>query len=369
MELRQKSWRLHFKQNKHLLWVFALGVVCTLLGLLLLRTSLTSTAIGIVHYRDESTLYAPSDAKLVDLKVTAGDRVKAGTLLARLENRDTEFHILDTEQELAEARLALLNVELEVRELSVTGGGADFENLDQRIELLDEALEIQETLTKIKEQAAEQKIISRADALRDRLTSFDLRIQHLDVSNNKAWQARGLLDIRKERLILKRDQLQSQVAYLEKKYQMLLESLSALEIAAPHEGIVSDVYVRSLNAFVHEGTPLLKLSRENSGFEVTAYLDERNVDLVQSGMPVRLRSLVYHSGSEGYMKGSVKRIVKNISDLHPQATERSMFEVVVALESSPFPPVNGSRVEMEIILGETDWLSLLTGQVGNRRTD
>ena len=83
----------------------------------------------------------------------------------------------------------------------------------------------------------------------------------------------------------------------------------------------------------------------SAGYMARIYVGERNVDLIRIGSPVRLETPVFSSTSEGYIQGSVTRVV-----MDAEATPESGFEVEIALETWPVEPVIGSRVTAEIIL-------------------
>src|SRR5690606_18054356 len=118
-----------------------------------------------------------------------------------------------------------------------------------------------------------------------------------------------------------------------------------------------------------QGEKIVKIADDSSGFQARAYIPERNIDLVKTGMPVRMESMVFHSQLEGYLYGNIEKIVNPRDITTPSDTEDSYFETIVNITDYPYPPVHGSRVHMEIIIGKGNMISALMSRPGQSRKD
>lgn len=280
-------------QSGWLWWVFGSGGLLLFLGLFLIRMEVTSTAVGVVRAGEQQMLYAPRAGRVADVVVEPGERVQQGDVLMRLEDSGLGRDLLSLRARLGEIEEAIALAEVRRRELEITGG-------------MREA-----GLGEIYQREAEVRL--------DR--------------------QRGL-----------RELVEAELALLERE-------AASLEIRAPFDGVVSNVYARNHGMRVGAGDPLLMVADPDSGFEVRAFVRDRNVDLIRPGLPVRMESHVYQSSAEGYILGTVERIV-----LDPAGEEthgRDGFEVVIRLESYPVDPVLGQRVDVKIIVEDAGPLDLL----------
>jgi multidrug resistance efflux pump len=334
--------------------VASLGILCLTIGLLFLRLEITTKGSGRIAARTDHVLYAPRLAHIEKILVQPSDSVKQGDLLMVLSTPDLQTEILRLKEVAAEARLDATSAELKLGELAITGGMAEALQAEEAQAILTEIASVHEAIGTVYKEAAEKGMVTRIQELEKMIQGLRGNLDKLETRRLITLKNSGLPAILKDRETVRLQNARTRIELLDRQIALREKELQSLRIHASSDGLVSDIYVRHVGKLVQAGEPLLTLVQPQDGYEVKASIDDRNLDLVRIGMPVRLESKVYQSNREGYMWGTVRQIVKdNLS-----ATQ-SGFEVTVDIDSYPLEPVIGSRVDFEIIITDGDPLRAL----------
>lgn len=325
--------------------VTVVGLLFLAAGLLFLRLEITSRGEGRVAARSDSILHAPRTASIEAVLVRPSDRVEQGAVLMVLRSSELEGEWLRLQEAVAEARLEKVGSELKLRELALTGGMAEAMQAEAAQAVLDEIAAAYEDIEAVYASATRQGLTTRIQELEKRVEGLRGQLQRMENTRLLTLKASGLPELLIERETARLEHARARVELLERQIALREREREELLIRAAHDGWVTDIYARHPGQRVEAGEALLTLVRPEDGYEVKAFVEDRNVDLIQVGMPVRLESKVYQSNREGYMWGTVSRVVTDT-----RTASRSGFEVTIVIDTYPIEPVIGSRVEFEIII-------------------
>jgi len=341
--------------GRHLLKASALiGILMLVTGLYWMNLEVIIPGDGRVEAKTTCPLYAPRTARLESILVQPGDEVNEGELLVVFSDEALESRILEKEAEIAGLRHEKELISLEIGELNLVAGGLSYQLAKVSAPLLETEDDLLDRIHVIHRELSEIGLVGELELLE--LEARRLRTQrdkHRELAEIELWD-QGWLEnqlkqarARKARVAELGDQLEKQVAHLRSEQERLT-------LYAPFPGVVSDVQSRFPGKWLAAGDPVLTLVRPGDGYQVRMWVEDRNIDLVKAGIPVRLEPRVYTASIEGYVYGEVSRVI-----LDPDLRESRGFEVWVDLHEWPVEPVIGSVVFAEIRLekqGVLAWL-------------
>ncbi len=347
------------KSNKFLIIVFVIGLAFTLGGLTLVRMEITSTAMGVVQYKEETVVFAPIQAQIEQVLVTPNQFIQAGDTILRLGNPDLELQINQTEIDLFKAKRAFKQAELDLAQEDITGKIPELQNIQEILRVQKEYARLSNLLEENNEVSLEQNLISRKQYYLEGMAHLKHQMSLIENEQLNSWKEKGLESIHGEMGVNALQHIELQVSQLEKRLALLKQEAAKLDIVAPHDGIVVDYYFDYKNELISQGEKVLKFANPRSGFQVKSYIPEKNIDLISMGMKARMESRVFHSQLEGYLHGEVVQLINSRDVNRPEDTQIAFYEVLVDVQDYPYPPVHGSRVELEIIIGRGSVIAAL----------
>lgn len=172
----------------------------------------------------EIQLFTRLPGEAVEVLVEEGDLVKTGDVLARLDDRDQQLAVTDTEVMLQEARdrqmLALIAIEeAEAQITKTTWAAAQAERDYQRDVKLFEATDVASPLSK---QALEAKLLERDNAQHEKAQS----------------------DLTKRRMVIEEQQAQTAIARAEVALDVAKRNVEKMHIVAPFDGVIAQRNIR-----------------------------------------------------------------------------------------------------------------------------
>ncbi len=349
----------------------------------------TVTAPGTLVGTRKVTLAANVGGRVAELNVQAGDHVKAGAVLARLEAGDLE-------QAVAKAELGLQQAQLELEKLQRPASEADIRAAENAVSQAGSALGIAQSE---RDQTLAEDLFLNAlpnarIAYNDKKEWYESRQRlfsegkldsfwFVDQARREFEDAEKNLQVLEAQAALKERTANSDVSKDAQEYQEAKDKLAALQaggdplalkaaqikvqeaqitlddakadlasavVKAPFTGIVLEVKAAAGEA-VAAGGALLVLG-DPIAVEVAANVVEEDFPLVAVGQPVEL---FFDAQPELAIMGKVARIV-------PQRTsdDRPLYPVIIALdEAIPQTLAPGMTVDASIVLdSRTDVLRL-----------
>lgn len=331
-----------------------MGVLMLLSGFYWLKLDILIRGEGLIEAKNLQPLYAPRGARLEVISVRPGDEVRAGDLVAELSDPDLRLRLQELETDLQLAREAVQRAADELREFDLTEGGTAYMRAERSLALHTEEDRVLGQIVDIHKSLSEMGLVGELELLELELRRISARRGLLE---DRMWlqlAERGQVELSRERKTREVENAEARLALLEKQRASLKSELARLEIRAPVDARVTDVLHWQPGEWLQTGDTILRLAVPDDGYRVRLRVQDRNVDLLRPGMPVRMESRVYTSSLEGYTFGTVERLVAD-----PLSREADGFEVWVELTEWPVEPVMGSRLDAEILLekqGVMEWM-------------
>ena len=342
-----------------------IGVILITLGLFFLRFDLTIQAPGTVRARDEVRVFAPLEGVLATHAAQLGQAVTNGQLLLALDDTDLNLRLLAVDRELAEAKAALERNRIARAELEVRPGPAELVTADERRDRLARIAAIQSEIEKNYVSGRDLQIISELEVRKQEIERLRSELDLLHASLMADWQKAGVPAFEGERLAAEQQRLEALIQLARRERDLLSARLATTRIVSPMDGQVIALGPRFPGMAVAQGAELLKLAGTGGPFQVRAYIEERNVDLVRVGARALMESAVFDSMLEGYVDGVVTRVGPEGAAGSDGAPPR--YEVDIEVTHSPYPLVLGSGVEVRLLLGRRPLTDLFFNTGGSLR--
>ncbi|WP_027555526.1 HlyD family secretion protein [Bradyrhizobium sp. Cp5.3] len=288
------------------------------------------------YVKADSTIIAPKvSGYIADVLVADNEPVKAGQVLARIDDRDFKTALNQARADVAasEAAVKNLNAQIELQEPLIQQQAAEVDATEA-------------TLTFAQQERARYDNLMKSGAgtiQRAQQTDAALRSQTAQLQQGKA----GLIAANKkiEVLSTQRAQALAQLDHARALEQQAALNLSYTQITAPVDGTVGARTLR-VGQYVQAGTQLMAVVPLDAVY-VVANFKETQLTHVRNGQPVELRVDSYHS----------TRLKGHVDSLSPAS----------GLEFALLPPDNATgnftkivqRVPVKIVLDDRRLSGLL----------
>jgi membrane fusion protein, multidrug efflux system len=288
------------------------------------------------YVKADSTIIAPKVSGYIsEVLVADNEQVKAGQLLARIDDRDFRTALMQAQADVAasEASVKNLNVQIELQEPLIQQQAAEVDAAEANLKFAQEERTRYDGLMK-----SGSGTLQRAQQ-----TDAALRAQTAQLQQGKA----GLIAANKkiEVLSAQRAQAVAQLDHARAVEQQAALNLSYTQITAPLEGTVGARSLR-VGQYVQAGTQLMAVVPLDAVY-VIANFKETQLTHVRNGQPVELQIDSFHS----------TRLKGHVDSLAPAS----------GLEFALLPPDNATgnftkivqRVPVKIVLDDQSLKGLL----------
>ena len=335
-----------------------LGLLVFLAGLFLVRTEFSLTAEGEVRRLAERQVRAPMDGRIEAVRFEDGEAVAADEVVVRMESREARLELLAGRQSRAELETALLRNRMALKRAEVRPAEAEVLTAPQRDAILARIGELQDGLIGRMESLEDSGGISATALQERRIDRLRLRLERLAAGARADWMEADLPELDRERLEAERERLEAKRPMLRERVALLEERVARSEVRAPIGGKLTRLRSLRSGAEVSRGTLLFQVVDPETPFVVETRVPEKNIDLVRAGVPVRMESGVFIAMAEGYVEGRVLSVSPD-AEAGAAGSEGPLYEVDIEVVKTPLPLVLGSRMDVEILLGERSLLELL----------
>jgi len=396
-----------FFVGKVIIYTSIFFIIATIAILLIARTEEVVIARGTVKPRFRCEIHALDAGVLVDVKFKGGESVKAGELLAQLDDKKLTDEKVRKQGQIAEAdgQVTVLQKkladDLAKKKSLITEAEAQLSILQMKGNRLQKdpaqtdqyrfartELEVAE-----KEVEAEQKEVTRVDALvkenvaapaeldREKVkleqaegqlktAQEKVRILNLNLSKDTLAEAQGELVLQEQRLSNLKGELktvqsstEAEIALQEKRLAGLKEELKTLEtdierckIKAPVAGEV--VFSGKKPGEAVTPGELTFIVAQGSEARLDAFVDEAQIHKVGFGQLVRIYPTTFDYREYGEAKGTVDEILPYAQTIGGA----NQFEVHIIVHETPLPLKFGSSATAHIVVGERGLLDMLLGR-------
>ena len=335
-----------------------LGLLIFVAGFFLVRTEFKLTSEGEVRRAKEREVVAPSDGHIEAVRFSDGESVSAGEVVMRMAAPDARLELLAGRQSMAELEAALLRNEIARKRAKVRPAPAEVLTAPERDRILGRIQSLQEELVGRLETLESSGGISATALQEHRIDKLRVELERLAAATRANWMEAGLPELDREALEAERKRLEAERPVLRERLALLEEKAGRAEVRAPIGGTLTRVRSLRSGAEVGRGELLFRVVDTETPFLVRAEVPEKNIDLVRPGVPVRMESGVFNALAEGYVRGRVVSVSPDAEPGGPGA-DAPVYDVDIEVVRSPLPLVLGSRMEVEILLGERSLLEML----------
>ncbi len=346
----------------------AIGFVLIVIGVLMARMEMTVRSTGTVYAEGQRYVYAGTDGVLREHHAGIGEVVEAGAPLVSMDTLGVEREISSFRREIEEVEGLLEENELAHRELDVRPLPAEVASADQRLELISVIRQINEDIMASLQQLEAVRAIRSLELNRQRLAVINSELAGLGAEVYSRWKKDGLAEIERRKLEIAAGRLENRKTALQRELELLERERDTYTVRAPVDGRILDIHKRYEGMAAKEGDLLVTMAPENLSYRIKTYVEQRNVDLLQPGLEVRMESGVFDSVLEGYLYGRVLNVVEAARGAESGTDwESPRFEVTIKVTDTPYPLVLGSTVDVRLIIGQRNILELLTGRPAGGR--
>jgi HlyD family secretion protein len=345
----------------------------------------------------------PTGGVVGELRVRDGDRVKAGEVLARLDQTVTQANLAIVDKGLAEqfAKQARLVAEQDgateialpkLRQASFSGGAA------QAIEGFDGALATEVKLMQVRRASREgqkAQLKERVAQLHEQIRGLQQQVEAKDreakfldqelVGIRELWQKKMIelgrlipLERDASRLAGERGALVAEIAQArgritETELQVLQvdadlrtevgkemadvrakiaelverkvaaeDQLARVEIRAPQDGVVHQLAIHTVGGVVSAGEPIMMIVPEADALEVETKVNPQDIDQVRSGQRAVLRFPAFNQRTTPEVDGTVSYVAADLTT--DQKSGASFYTARVAIPADAMQRLGGAKL-------------------------
>lgn len=351
---------------------FALiGFLILLLWASIFQIDQTITAIGQVIASDRTQVVQSADGGVLSkLNVKEGDKVQKGQIVAVLEKNRANAAYLDALGKVAALKMTYQRLQSEITgkifipDSELSKQYPDLANVQvqlykqRRLSLLEQTKQLSANYDlAIQELAMNEPLlksgdVSRAELLRLRRVANEIYIQKITLQN------KYLQDANTE-LSKTRDDLSTQEQILADKEQ----TLEHTDLVAPEDGVIKNIKITTLGAFVRQGEEVMQILPTNSELVVEAKIKPGDMANIVDGMYARVKLDAYDYSIFGVMEGKVFYISPDsLSEESRQGPDQIFYRVRIKILNSQLKVDTNKKIEVRP--GMTASVDLL----GNKRS-
>ncbi len=350
-------------------WFYTVfGVFLCAGALFFIDSDFTVAAPGVVAYKRSLPVFAPRGGIVSEVRVSEGDSVTPGQVVLQLENTADEELLLAQKHRLASSKRALALAEIALEEWDVRPGDALLVAAKARLDWMEDMLDARKEMVSLFEEAVARDLVTELRLREERFSLMEAEGALIEARIKGEWVDEGLLELSRKRLLALLEEARAAHSALEEEVELLARMRDRLTLRAPFEGRIATLDFNYEGMAVEKGAFVFEVIDESGPVEVEALVGERNFDLLQVGGLARITSRMAGSLVGDEFTGRISEL-----PLSPESesSDGPRYEVEIAVDDPPFTLVEGSTVEVELVLGRRTLLDAildaLSGQNARRR--
>ena len=296
-------------------WLVLTALILLLIAFVLwgLLGRVSTTIMGngaIVRRGGVHNVMTTGGGLLADLTVQPGDHIRAGQLVAHVEQPAMVEKLTLARQALAEgerARADTRGVNMEQARLQIGAIERKLQNASQQITRLDEQIKLAEEQVRTTDGLLKKGLVTRRQTVDARQQLAALQGERANTmaetnqlqSDRYGWEKKAAEQdvILKEKVL----ELQANVAEAEKE----LEEKS--RVVSTYDGEVIELKTYS-GERIEAQTPVLSLQSSDNNLEVVAYIPSLRAKEVRAGMDAEISPSIVKREEYGFMRGKVRDV-------------------------------------------------------------
>jgi multidrug efflux pump subunit AcrA (membrane-fusion protein) len=290
----------------------------------------TVTYTGTIAPLNEEDVYPRVTGRLVDIPVYPGDRVRAGQLVARLDDVELSSKVRE-----AEAMAAVAQANRAQMEADLVGARHGIAQMDKELAMVDAELAYASSVARRSEQLVASGAISRQEYENDRSMAASLDAKR-DAARAKLEQARAMEAAARRKL----EAGDSMVAQNRAVLRTATVVRDYVNIVTPTSGYVVKRLVAP-GVLVQPGMPILKIAQIDR-VRLQANVGERDLASIRVGSPVIV--------STAAAPEPITARVTSVAPFVDQGSRTAVVEAIVDNANRRFLP--GQYVTMQLVTGD-----------------
>jgi len=391
--------------NRKLIAISAVGVLLLILWAAVARIDEVTRGMGkVIPSSKVQLVQAAEPATVSSILVRAGQSVKKGELLVRLDDSQSSSQLgqLETENQRLTARAARLGNEggagggasgldadeaqlqavrqatarskqsalaaqVEQRRRDLTEGQATVSSLENSARLAQDQVNMLAPLAR-KGIVPQTELLSAQRELVDvqgRLAAARQGTARASaaISEAQASLSEARFDFRQQALN-ERSELNTKIAVNEQTIRGAAARLERNELRAPVDGIVNDVQVTTVGGFVNAGQKIMQIVPVGEQLLIEARVSPKDIAFIKTGDRANVKVTAYDFSIYGGLAGVVRQI--SADSIYDEAEKQAYYSVIVETDRSyivskgkRLPIVPGMICDVEIVTGRKSVLTYL----------
>ena len=391
-------------------------------GLFLLWSSLAQVdevtrGQGKVIPSSKLQVITAADAAMVsEVLVRSGQRVKKGQLLARLDSPENSSQVgqLEAETQSLQSRVSRLTAEGTGQTVACTGSDCAGEQALRQaresalsskvsalqasaeqarrdageaaatIQSLSGSLQLAQHQVQMLEPLAAKNIVPQTDLLDKRREVIDLQGR---ISAAREQQGKALAAVReaqaqaaqagfefRQSALDERSQIAAKIAVNEQSLRGAEGKLGRTELRSPVDGVVNDVQVTTIGAYVQPGQKIMEVVPAGEKLLVETRVKPSDIAFIKVGDKALVKVTAYDFSTYGGLEGRVVQV--SADSIYDENEKQAFFTVIVETDKSfltaaghRLPITPGMMTDTQIITGRKSILTYLLKPVLKARSD
>lgn len=286
--------------------------------------------IGTISPKKSSTVSSAIAGQIKKMSVAEGSKVKAGDLLAKIEDNQLAASYATAEKKLDTLQINYQYLNSEVENFHSTSP------LVKKLESATFNYDYIKGESEKYEELYEEGIVSQAE--------YDKIKQEMDTAHFQLQELQATIDDAYRKLTHEKDMVESQISEVNVSLSELDIKIKDTSIRAPISGVVKKLYANTGDLAVM-GKPLVEIDN-NAELIVNVNITESDLERINVGSKAILK-----------VKGASDEITTTVSKVLPNINPNTRVGIV---EIGPIKPqegvnlVSGSSVEVDIIISESE---------------
>ena len=359
---------------------------------------------------------AADPATVSEVLVRSGQRVKKGQLLARLDSPENASQVgqLEAETQSLQSRVSRLTAEGTGQSVACTGSDCAGEQALRQaresalsskvsalqasaeqarreageaaatIQSLQGSLQLAQHQVQMLEPLAAKNIVPQTDLLDKRREVIDLQGR---ISAAREQQGKALAAVReaqaqaaqanfefRQSALDERSQIAAKIAVNEQSLRGAEGKLGRTEIRSPVDGVVNDVQVTTIGAYVQPGQKIMEVVPAGEKLLVETRVKPSDIAFIKVGDKALVKVTAYDFSTYGGLEGRVVQV--SADSIYDENEKQAFFTVIVETDKSfltaaghRLPITPGMMTDTQIITGRKSILTYLLKPVLKARSE
>jgi len=359
---------------------------------------------------------AADPATVSEVFVRSGQRVKKGQLLARLDSPENTSQVGQLEAEtqslqsrvsrltaegtgqtvactgsdcageraLSQARESALSSKVSALQASAEQARRDVGEAAATIQSLQGSLALAQHQVQMLEPLAAKNIVPQTDLLDKRREVIDLQGR---ISAAREQQGKALAAVReaqaqasqanfefRQSALDERSQIAAKIAVNEQSLRGAEGKLGRTEIRSPVDGVVNDVQVTTIGAYVQPGQKIMEVVPAGEKLLVETRVKPSDIAFIKVGDKALVKVTAYDFSTYGGLEGRVVQV--SADSIYDENEKQAFFTVIVETDKSfltaaghRLPITPGMMTDTQIITGRKSILTYLLKPVLKARSE